>query len=109
MISRRGNAEHSRITVTPTASARRSLGASAVALAVVASYVGCGGSTTTNSEQGTSEDDAGSVVADSGPGTTLADTGAAPTKPEAGSVDAAPEAGGPSSTYPAFAIDVAQG
>lgn len=88
---------------------RGNISVGVVALALVASYVGCGGSTTANHDNGNSEPaDSGAAVVDSGTITAIdsgvaIDSGAAP-------VDAAPEAnnGAPSSTYPAFAIDVPQ-
>ena len=53
MISNRRNAKKSAATVIATAAVHRTLGSSTVALALVASYVGCGGTTTTNPEKNT--------------------------------------------------------
>lgn len=112
MMMDRRNAKNSTATVEATAAARRTLGASAVALALVASHFGCGGSTSAPPAKDTGED-AGTVVVDSGPTTEAADSGAATAHDSGASavIDAAPEGGGngaPSSTYPAFAVDVAQ-
>jgi hypothetical protein len=109
MISHRRNAKKSIATVTSTAAAHGTLGASTVVLALVASYVGCGGSTTTNPDKNSGDDAGSSVVIDSGASTEPADTGTAVARDSGTSVaDAAPEGGNgaPSSTYPAFTPDV---
>ncbi len=109
MISDRRNAKKSSATVIATAAVNRTLGSSTVALALVASTVGCGGTTTINPEKNSGDDAGSSIVADSGPTTEPADTGTT-TSHDSGTkvADAAPEAGNgaPSSTYPAFTPDV---
>ncbi len=109
MISHRGNEDKSSSVIT-SAAAPRSFGLGAVVLTLAATYVGCGGGTTANSDKGGSvADDAGATAVDSGTAIEPTEAGAAPDSGSA-AVDAAPEAnsGGPSSVYPAFKVDVAQ-
>jgi hypothetical protein len=112
MISHRGNSKNSLDVVgTRGVVSSRSLGVGAIALALLATPAACGGSTVQPGGAGGNSfgDSGAAAVVDSGTaieqdaGTVIvADSGAA--------VDAAPEAshGAPSSTYPAFAIDVPQ-
>jgi hypothetical protein len=108
MISHRGNAHKSNSIIT-AATGPQSFGLGVIALALAATYVGCGGSTSNRSDQGGSvSDDAGTSV-DSGTGIEPTEAGAA-VDSGSGVPDAAPDAssGGPSSVYPAFTVDVAQ-
>ena len=110
MISNRSNAHISR---SSNHLPLQTFGVSALALSLAAAWVGCGGSTTQANSGGHGEDagvttgeDSGAITipVDSGTPTMAIDSGATIVK------DAGPDAnnGAPSSTYPAFPVDVAQ-
>ena len=101
MISHRPNAK----TSPKAALTSLGYGASAITLAFAATLVGCGGST--------SQSNAGNTGNDAGPTTTPVEGGVTEdggTGPEGGGQDAAADVnnGTPSTTYPAFTVDVAQ-
>lgn len=79
---------------------------------LAAAYVACGGSTNATSNDGGAQasDDSGiRLGGDDGGGPVMAqDAGSGPTSDAAQAHDAASDVGGPSTTYPAFKVDVAQ-
>jgi hypothetical protein len=97
MISRQGNA-------------LQTFGAGAITLALVAAYAGCGGSNTASLPEGAGSPDSGAI--EGGSVSTQGDggkTGPGNDGGTTGANDAAPDNySPPSSTYPAFAVDVAQ-
>ncbi len=105
---------------TAALAVHRAIGACVVALALVASYVGCGGTTTTNTDKDAGQDagpgtadDSGTIIgqADTGSGAmpdsgTRVDSGTSIVDSGSSFVDA--DHGAPSTTYPAFMPDVGQ-
>lgn len=94
----------------------RAIGACAVVLALVAGYVGCGGTTTTNPDKNQGEDSGPgtTVVVDSGTTIGQADTGtvavvdSGTSVVDSGTTFVDAGHGAPSTTYPAFTPDVGQ-
>jgi hypothetical protein len=80
--------------------------ASSLSIALVATWVGCGGSISTSQKSGEQPDSGASTSGEDSGG--APSTGGGDAAPSTGEAGPAANNGAPSDTYPAFAIDVAQ-